>query len=324
MGLTANGQADVVISLNGGAAPVRLGTVARIEDAWARLVAGQYVVLYPGPSGAPTIPSVGRRPAHDAYAEVSLDALFDALNPLTRAGISNLIKGSAASIQGRALAANRTLHYLAPGLYSTSRVTQELASNQPAFDGLLVQGARAMQALAARSQDLTSLIANADVATGAIAQQSRALQTALALLPQTLTRSTDTFTGLRARLTRSIPSSPPRFRATRPLTPFAQQLGTLATDALPTVQDLSELIHNPSGTGDLTELFQETPALAAISSIAFPNLIAAMNAGRTRRTTCANTRPTSSPRWRTSGRHRPTMTPTGITRARSHTSAPSD
>lgn len=46
------------------------------------------------------------------------------------------------------------------------------------------------------------------------------------------------------------------------------------------MQDLSALIDNPSGTGDLTELFQETPALAAISSIAFPNLIAAMNAGQ--------------------------------------------
>ena len=35
-------------------------------------------------------------------------------------------------------------------------MTAELTRDEPAFDGLLVQGAQAMQALASRSQQLTT------------------------------------------------------------------------------------------------------------------------------------------------------------------------
>ena len=74
--------------------------------------------------------------------------MFDSLDPLTRAGLRGVIQGEAASIQGRAAQANKTLQYLAPGLASTSNLTAELDRNEPAFDGLLVQGAQTMQALA--------------------------------------------------------------------------------------------------------------------------------------------------------------------------------
>jgi phospholipid/cholesterol/gamma-HCH transport system substrate-binding protein len=277
VGLTNRGQAEVVIALRDGAAPVREGTVARIEDSGLAAIASNYIVLYPGPSGAPPIPSGGWLPAHDAYSEVSLDQLFDALDPLTRAGIRGVIRGSAAAIQGRALAANRTLHYFAPALYATSNLTAELAGNEPAFDGLLVQGARTMQALAARAGQLSQLIANADVATGAIAGQAQSLRIALALLPTALSRSTITFAGLRSTLDALDPVVAAAKPAAAKLTPFAAQLNALATDSRPTLAALSTLIHNPSGAGDLTQLFQQAPALAQISSSAFPRLIEAMN-----------------------------------------------
>jgi phospholipid/cholesterol/gamma-HCH transport system substrate-binding protein len=277
IGLTDRGMADVVISLTDGAAPVRQGTVARIENSGLAAIAGHYVVLYPGPSGAQAIPAGGSLPAQNAYSEVSLDQLFDALDPLTRLGLRGVIRGSASAIQGRALAANRTLHYLAPGLYSTSRLTAELAGNEPAFDGLLVEGARAMQALASRSSQLTQLIARAEVATGAIAGQSSALRTALALLPDTLTRTTTTFAGLRSTLDALDPVVAAAKPAAAKLTPFATQLNTLAREALPTLSELSALIHNPAGTGDLTRLLEQAPSLANVSAGAFPQLIAAMN-----------------------------------------------
>jgi phospholipid/cholesterol/gamma-HCH transport system substrate-binding protein len=277
IGLTPRGQAEVVIGLNGGAAPMHVGTVARIENSGLAAIAGHYVVLYPGPSGAPAIPSGGWLPAHDAYSEVSLDQLFDALDPLTRLGLRGVIRGSAAAIQGRALAANRTLHYLAPALYSTSRLTAELARNEPAFDGLLVQGARTMEALASRSSQLTQLIAGADVATGAVASQANALRATLSLLPAALTRSTTTFAGLRATLDALDPVVAAAKPAAAKLTPFATQLNTLARTALPTLSALSTLIHNPAGTGDLTRLLQQAPALASVSASAFPQLIQALN-----------------------------------------------
>ncbi len=276
VGLTANGQAQVQVTLNDGVGPLAQGTIARIENAGLAAIASNYVVLYPGPAGRPPIPSGGLIPERDAYAEVSLDQVFDALDPLTRAGIRGLIRGQAAAIQGRALAANRTLAYLAPALYSTSRLTQQLAGNELEFDGLLVQGARTMQALASRSAELTQLVANTNATTGAIASQARSLQTALQLLPATLTRSTRTFAGLRATLDVLDPLVNASKPAVRRLAPFSAALYQLARTSTPTLTELAALIHNP-GHGDLTTLLQQTPALAHVGASAFPNLIAAMN-----------------------------------------------
>ena len=79
-------------------------------------------------------------------------------------------------------------------------MTSELTRDEPTFDGLLVQGAKAMQALASRSEQLTQLISNTSTATGAIARQSQALEQTLTLLPPTLTRATHTFHGLQTTL----------------------------------------------------------------------------------------------------------------------------
>jgi phospholipid/cholesterol/gamma-HCH transport system substrate-binding protein len=282
IGLTANGQAKVTFSLKPEASPMHRGTIARIAENSLSGIASHYIVLYPGPSVAPAIPSGGALPPTDVYSEVSLDQVFDALDPLTRLGIRGLIRGQAVSIKGRALAANRTIHFLAPALSSTSQVTKALARNEPAFDGFLVQGAQAMSALASRSLELTQLVANTNATTSAIASQSAALQQALALLPPALTRSTQTFAGLRTTLdalTPLVAASKPAFRR---LEPFAVALRDLAKVSIPTVTALSDLIHNPvAGAGDLTELFQLTPGLAQLAATAFPELIRSMNDSQT-------------------------------------------
>ncbi len=275
--LTGDGRAEVVIGLNDDAAPVHEGTVARIQDTGLAAIASNYIVLLPGSAGAPQIPSGGSIPARDAYSEVSLDELFDTLDPLTRAGIRGLIRGQAAAIDGKAAQANATIHYLAPALASTSRLTRQLAGDEPAFDGLLVSGAVTMQALAARSEELTQLIANANAVTGAVAGESQALQSSLSLLPATLTHSTSTFAGLRTTLDVLDPVVAQAKPAVRRLPQFAAALGTLAQNALPTVSELAQLISNPSGGGDLTTLLQQTPALANAAKRAFPDLIEAMN-----------------------------------------------
>ena len=279
--LTGNGQAQVKMSIDSGAAPLHVGTVARIYENSLSGIANRYVVLEPGASEAPAIESGGTLDADHTYSFVSLDQVFDAIDPLTRAGLQGVIRGEAASIRGKAAQANRTLKYLAPGLASTSNVTAELARNEPAFDGLLVQGAQAMQALASRSQQLSDLIGQTATATGAIARQSQALEAALQLLPGTLTRATGTFAGLRTTLDTLDPLVAESKTASRRLVPFTVSLRQFTNAAIPTVTGLSALIHNPSGTGDLTSLLEQTPTLARSAAAAFPNLIAAMNASQT-------------------------------------------
>jgi phospholipid/cholesterol/gamma-HCH transport system substrate-binding protein len=277
IGLTRNGQAEVTIGLDSDAAPLPQGTVARVYENSLSGIANKYVVLEPGSSSAAPIPDGGLIGADHTYSEVNLDQLFDTLDPKTRTGLRGFILGEAASIQGRAPAANRTIQYFAPALASTSDVTAELSRDEPAFDALLVQGAQALQQLASRSQELTQLVANTNATTSAIASQSQALEQALALLPGALNHSTSTFAGLRTTLDSLDPLVAASKPASRRLATFSSQLNALAKASIPTVSALSGLIRNPAGTGDLTSLLQATPSLARLSDVAFPRLIQSMN-----------------------------------------------
>ncbi|MBV9607453.1 MAG: MCE family protein [Solirubrobacterales bacterium] len=278
--LTSAGQAQVTMSIDSGAAPLHEGTVARVYENSLSGIANKYVVLEPADPEAPAIPSGGTIGENLTYSFVSLDQVFDAIDPLTRAGLRGVIRGEAASIQGKSAQASQTLKYLAPGLASTSNLTAELDRNEPAFDGLLVQGAQAMQALASRSSQLSDLIGQTATTTGAIASQAQNLQQALQLLPGTLTHATGTFAGLRATLDTLDPVVAESKVASRRLVPFAESLKTFAQAAVPTVTALSALIHNPAGTGDLTTLLRQTPQLARVAAEAFPDLVAAMNASQ--------------------------------------------
>jgi phospholipid/cholesterol/gamma-HCH transport system substrate-binding protein len=277
IGLTPNGEAQVTISLESAAAPMHAGTIARINENSLSGIADHYIVLNPGPESAPTIPTGGQIPEQSTYSEVSLDQLFDSLDAPTRQGLRGFIEGEAASIQGKANEAHQTLQYFAPALASTSDVTAELTRDEPAFDGLLVQGAQAMTQLASRSQELTQLISNGDQATGAIASQSRSLETALSLLPGALSHSTSTFAGLRQTLNSLDPVVNASKPASRQLEPFAVELRQLAEASIPTLNELSDLLRNPSGGGDLLTLLKDTPGLARVAIPAFPRLIHEMN-----------------------------------------------
>jgi len=278
IGLTPNGEAVIKLSLHGDIGPLHQGTVARIFEDSLSGIASRYVELEPGPGAAPPIPDGGAIDATHTYSEVNIDELFDTFDPLTRAGLKGFIRGEAASLKGKGQAANRALEYLAPGLQSTSQVTAELTRDQPTFDALVVRGGQALQALASRSTQLTQLIAHTSTATGAIASQSQALRDALTLLPGTLRRSTTAFAGLKTTLNKLDPLVAASKPAVRHLPEFLASLRRLVTASIPTVGGLDALIHNPTGSGDLTTLALATPALARIAGQAFPKLIDQFNA----------------------------------------------
>jgi phospholipid/cholesterol/gamma-HCH transport system substrate-binding protein len=269
--LTRDGQAAVTISLDSDAAPLYTGTVARIEENGLAGVASHYITIQPASTAHPQIPSGGTIPSTHTYAEVGLDQLFNSLNGKTRDGLANIIQGESASIKGHAQAANRTIEYLAPALQSTAEVTKEIDRNEPAFDALLVNGAKSMQTLASRSEQLTDLVEKADETTGAIATQSQNLKEALSLLPDTLARSTTTEAGLRQTLRVLTPLVQRSIPAVKNLKPFSQELSTFATTALPTLSDLSALIASKNGH-DLTGLLRQAGPLEAVLRVAFPNI----------------------------------------------------
>ena len=273
IGLSPDGEAVVRMSLHSDVAPLHQGTVARIYEDSLSGIASKYVELEPGAPQAPQIASGGTIDVSHTYSAVNIDELFDTFDPLTRAGLSNVIRGEAASLKGKGALANQALKYLAPGLQSTSQVTAELTRDQPAFDDLLVQGAQAMQTLASRSSQLSALISNTSQATGAIAGQSQALEQTLGLAPATLRRATTTLSGLNGTLDALDPLVAASKPAVRRLPQFAAELRTLIAAAIPTVGALDGLIRNPSGSGDLTTLARATPALASIAGSAFPEIV---------------------------------------------------
>ena len=276
--LSPNGQAAIVVSVDGSAAPLYRGTVARIAENGLAGIASHYVTLQPAfATGNAQIPSGGTIPQSDTYAEVSLDQLFNTLNAPTRQGLRNVIRGEAASIDGKALQANATLKYLSPALQSTSNFTAALNRDEPAFDQLLVHGATTMQLLASRSQQLTDLVGKTDAVTGAVASQSVALDHALALLPSALNKSTTTFAGLRS----TIATLEPLVAAAKPqvkhLDTFAAALNTFAKTATPTLNSLAKLISSPNGQ-DLTGLLREAPTLERTAAAGFPAIITSLQA----------------------------------------------
>jgi phospholipid/cholesterol/gamma-HCH transport system substrate-binding protein len=277
--LTREGQANIALSLHG-TGTLHRGTVARIQEDSLSGIASKYVSLQPGPVTAPSLASGATISSASTYSEVNVDELFDTFNPKTRTGLSNLIRGEATSLRGKGQQANRTLEYLAPGLESTSDVTHELARDEPAFDGLIVKGADAMKALAARSTQLSQLIANTSTATGAIDRQSQALQTALALAPGTLNRSTRTFAGLDTTLDSLDPVVAAAKPASRQLPQFLAGLKSVSAEAIPTIAELDDLIADPDGGGDLTTLAQAAPGLVTQADRAFPELVHNFNESR--------------------------------------------
>jgi phospholipid/cholesterol/gamma-HCH transport system substrate-binding protein len=274
--LTPDGQAQVSIGLDSSVGKLPEDTIARIFENSLSGIANKYVVLEPGTSPA-RLPDGALITADHTHSSVNLDQLFDTLSPKTRTGLSGFIRGEAAAIKGKAPQASRSLQYFAPALVSTSNVTRELARSEPTFDSLLVQGAQTMQTLASRTAQLSQLVSNTNATTGAIAGQSQSLQQALSLLAPALNHSTSTFAGLRSTLdvldplvVRSIPAS-------RRLAQFATGLRRLTTLSIPTVGQLSALIRNPSGGGDLISLLQATPSLAKLAQASFPRMIKQFN-----------------------------------------------
>jgi phospholipid/cholesterol/gamma-HCH transport system substrate-binding protein len=313
--LSRNGEAAVKMTLHGDVGPLHQGTVARIFEDSLSGIASKYVELEPGPSQAPALADGDTLNDTHTYSEVNIDELFDTFDPLTRAGLRDLVRGEAASLKGKGQQANQALKYLAPGLQSTSRVTAELTRDQPTFDQLVVKGADALSALSTRSQELTQLIANTDTATGAIASQSQALEQALTLLPPTLRRATTTFSGLRTTLDTLDPLVKASKPAVRQLPQFLASLRQVIAAGIPTIGALDGLIRSPSGTGDLTELASATPALERIARTAFPKLIQQFNDSKNQVSTCATSPRTWSPPWAAWARRAPITTPTATTRA---------
>jgi phospholipid/cholesterol/gamma-HCH transport system substrate-binding protein len=272
--LSDRSQAKVTITVDDDdIAPLHHGTTAQIRLTSLPGTAGRFVALRPGPNNAPEIPDGGRIAADETGSPVELDELFDALTPKTRRGLQQVVQGSGTWYSGRSKQTSESLKYLSPALAMTSRLTREVALDQRDFQRFVVDTASVVQAVAARRDALSSLVANANVATGAIGDENLALDQALGLLPGTLRKANTTFVNLRSTLDDLDSLVDVAKPATRDLPGVLRDLRPLIADARPTIDDLSALVRSPGPDNDLTDLTAQMPPLESQTSRVFPRTV---------------------------------------------------
>jgi phospholipid/cholesterol/gamma-HCH transport system substrate-binding protein len=271
--LDRRAQAVVAMRLDKDLGKLHQGTTATIRASSLSGIANRYVSLNMGPDNRPAIADGGQITADATSAPVDLDQLFNTLDPKTRRGLQQVIQGQATYYGGRSKEYAQALKYTAPALSSTSALTRQLVSDDAVFDRFLVDGSRAMGAIADRRSDLSSLVANTNSTAGAIADESQSLGRTLDLLPGTLRKGNTTFVNLRSTLDDLdglVNVSKP---ATRRLDTLFARVKDLTGESRPTVRSLRALIRTPGANNDLIELTSKLPRLEHLTSTAFPRTI---------------------------------------------------
>jgi len=225
----------------------------------------------PGPNNAPELDDGAVLPLEDTTTIVDLDQLFNTLDPEARRALQRVIRGSATQYAGKGRQANAAARYFNPALSTTRRLVNELNRDSRTLEQFIVDGARAMTALAEKRETLTDLVSNANEAAEGIVAENQAFSETLRRLPGTLRRGNSTFVNLRATLTDLdvlVAESKP---ATRDLARFLRELRPLVTAARPTIRDLRLAIRRPGDDNDLVELTRKTPRLQRVASPSLRN-----------------------------------------------------
>jgi phospholipid/cholesterol/gamma-HCH transport system substrate-binding protein len=272
--LTNRGQAKITMKIDDGdVIPLHVGTTAQIRLTSLPGTASRFVALRPGPNNAAKIPDGGRIRADQTGSTVELDQVFDALDLKTRRALRQVVQGSAQYYAGRSKQLSESIRYLSPALSTTARLTHEVALDRKIFERFVVDTAGLVNTIAQRAPDLSSLVANANVATGAIGDENVALARALTLLPGTLRKADTTFVNLRSTLNDLDPLVTASKPATKRLPQFLTDLRPLVHDTVPTVNDLRALVRSPGPANDLIALTLRSPALERDTSADFPRAV---------------------------------------------------
>jgi phospholipid/cholesterol/gamma-HCH transport system substrate-binding protein len=274
--LTDASEAKVSMTVDGDVAPLHRGTTAQIRLTSLPGTASRFVALRPGPNNAAKIPDGGRIRADQTGSPVELDQLFDSLTPKARRALQQVVQGSATYYSGRSEQTSESIKYLSPALSTTARLTHEVALDEKVFERFVVDTANVVGAIAERRDDLSSLVSNANAATGAIGDENAALDRTLVLLPGTLRRANSTFVNLRSTLDDLDPLVNAAKPATKNLPRFLRDLRPLVADARPTINDLSALVRRPGRSNDLTELTARMPRLERQTSTVFPRAVSTL------------------------------------------------
>ena len=273
--LTSDFKALITVHVDSTLTPLHEGTTAQVRVPSLTSIANRYIALTPGPNNEPALAGGATLPTTATHGVVDLDQLFNALNPKTRKGLQELLQGSAEQYAGAGKDFSVSVRYFGPSLSSANHLFSELDREQGTLTNFLVESAKAVTTIGARSAALTDLIGNTDTTFQAIGSRQASLSRALHQLPLALHAGNRTFAELPATLgalTALVNVSKPDQKR---LPLFLSRLRSLVVPATPVVRNFGLAFNRPGASNDLTDAIRALPALAQALSTASPNGVTA-------------------------------------------------
>ncbi len=273
--LTSDNLAKVVVSVE---QELHEGTTATIRATSLSGVANHYVSISPGPNSNPPLGEGATLGLASTTTPVDIDQFFNTFPAPVRRGLAQFIKGNAQWYAGAGKAANSTFKYLGVGFNRAGAFVHELNADEHLFARFLVSSSRLGTAVSERSTELSSAIANANAAFGAIASQNTALDQSLKLLPPTFRQANTTFVNLRAALDDVEPLIETTKTATKELAPFLSEFRPVLSKAVPVFKNLRLTVRRKGFANDTAELLGTLPAVEQRAGRAFPHAESAISA----------------------------------------------
>lgn len=263
--LTSDNRAVITVTVDEPYAPLTRGTTATIRAGSLSGQANRYIALSLGPNNAPRYPDGYRFDTDKTTTIVDLDQLFATLDPKTRKGLQEIIRGSSTQYGDKGMKANAALKQFNPLITAFTDLAADLNRDQGLLADTLVSSAKVTTLLAEKRDALAGIVDGGATAMNAIAAENASLDQFLAELPGTLRQGNTTLAETRA----ALDDLDKLTKATKPvapkLAPFFRKLRLLAQESQPTLRDLRLILDRPGADNDLTELMLAQPRITAIS-----------------------------------------------------------
>jgi ABC-type transporter Mla subunit MlaD len=233
-----------------------------------------FLDLRPGSPSAPDLPDGGSIPVTQTATAVQLDQVLTTLQKPDRKNLGDFLAGYGSAlvdkptpemdvgmdpeVQGLsgAEALNKSFDYGAEAGKGSSQVSQALLGEQAGdLRGLIKASGSVFQQLASVDSDLSDLITNFSITTGALASESRNLQDTLAELAPTVEQAQ-----------RDLPvinsAFPPLRTFARELTPSVKELPGTIRAGMPWLRQTDKLVQPNELGGIVDDLHVATPVLS--------------------------------------------------------------
>ncbi|HEY1688004.1 MAG TPA: MlaD family protein [Solirubrobacteraceae bacterium] len=268
--------AEVTIGVESKIVPLRKGTTAQIRVPSLSSVADRYIALKLAPNNMPALKDGATLPLKDTKVAVNLDELFNLFTPKTRKGLQNFIEGFGKQYEGTGRAVSAASRYFSPALEATNHIFEELVSDEHTFEAFLVEGAKAVQTIAAHHSELGGAVRHASELFGAVGSRQQSLETGLKELPVLIKEGNAAFKKLPPAFAALEELSKVSIPNTKTLALFFERLKPLIQMARPVVTELGSAINRPGPNNDLTDFALNLPGLATSLKQASPNGIKAL------------------------------------------------